>query len=107
MTRDDEVALVARIAAGYQYADLEGAFHHNEKAVAWAAELVAAAEQAADAKRGRVRDWERLEAAAQRCIRENEDGGYSLLCIEVENACDLLDELSAALAVLRPKEPAP
>lgn len=89
MTRDEQVALVARIAAT---SGLE-----QRVAVEYALQLVEAAEQAVDSKRGTERDWERLEAAAQCVVTRRYDSS-------VYAWSQAMDELAEALAALQPKE---
>lgn len=108
MTRDEEVALVARIAAELytRLKDCSGLTVEGSTVVAL--EIVEHAQSAVDSKRGCERDWERLETAARKVAEFDKGGGYFILStVDTDAACALLDELHVALAACQPKEPKP
>ena len=100
MTRDAEVALVARIAAQFIIAFLTSTTERavNElkapMAAKWALQTVEAAQAAVDSKRGREKAWERLEVAAGNLIRWwDEDSSVS----DHDPPPELMSELRDAL----------
>jgi hypothetical protein len=100
MTRDEEVALVARIA-GRIFGD-PSVFDERD-AVNAAAAIVARSNEAVDSKRGCERDWERLEAAARAFVYWFDDVDFN-----VHDSAEFVENLRSALDALHPKKgPAP